>query len=392
MRSAASVRRWYLIHKWTSVICTVFLLMLCITGFPLIFHHEIHDWSDTHKPAEMPAATPRASVDRVASAALALRAGYAIQFVFWDPDKPDEVMVSLAPSVTATRDIHVARFDARTTALLGSGRADDGVMAFIFKLHVDMFAGLPGKLFLGLMGLLFIASLISGIVVYGPFMRKLEFGTVRRKKSLRLRWLDLHNLLGVATVAWMLVVGATGVLNTWADVVIKIWQFEQLGAMVAPYKDLPPLRRDQYGSLQAALQIAQQTTPGMKPSFIAYPGSQLSSQHHYAVFMRGITPLTARLLKPVLVDAQTGTLTASRALPWYVTLLLLSQPLHFGDYGGLPLKLIWAILDLITVTVLGSGLYLWLGRRHRPLGERVAEDNAGSASDDSTIQSFTGRH
>jgi uncharacterized iron-regulated membrane protein len=52
-----------------------------------------------------------------------------------------------------------------------------------------------------------------------------------------------------------------------------------------------------------------------------------------------------------------------RELPWYVTTLLVSQPLHFGDYGGMPLKLIWAVLDGITIVVLGSGLYLWLRRR-----------------------------
>ena len=42
--------------------------------------------------------------------------------------------------------------------------------------------------------------------------------------------------------------------------------------------------------------------------------------------------------------------------------LSLSQPLHFGDYGGLPLKILWALLDLITIVVLASGIYLWLGK------------------------------
>ena len=50
-------------------------------------------------------------------------------------------------------------------------------------------------------------------------------------------------------------------------------------------------------------------------------------------------------------------------MPWYLTALELSRPLHFGDYGGLPLKIIWAVLDLITIVVLVSGLYLWLARR-----------------------------
>jgi len=76
--------------------------------------------------------------------------------------------------------------------------------------------------------------------------------------------------------------------------------------------------------------------------------------------MRGNEPLTSKLLKPVLVDARTTQVTASPALPWYLTALLVSQPLHFGDYGGMPMKILWALLDIATIVVLGSGLYLWL--------------------------------
>jgi len=111
----------------------------------------------------------------------------------------------------------------------------------------------------------------------------------------------------------------------------------------------------------------------MTPAFVAYPQSAFSSQHHYAVFMRGETPLTARLMKPVLVDASSGKFTDARDMPWYVTALQLSQPLHFGDYGGTPLKIIWAVLDAITIIVLASGLYLWSARRKQPLEQRLAD-------------------
>ena len=50
-------------------------------------------------------------------------------------------------------------------------------------------------------------------------------------------------------------------------------------------------------------------------------------------------------------------------MPWYLRALEVSRPLHFGDYGGWPLKIIWALFDLVTIVVLGSGLYLWLSRR-----------------------------
>ncbi len=77
-----------------------------------------------------------------------------------------------------------------------------------------------------------------------------------------------------------------------------------------------------------------------------FPGHGLSSARAtISVFMRGDTPLTSRLLTPVLIDAGDGTFTdGANAL--VRTTLLVSQPLHFGDYGGMPFKIIWAILDV----------------------------------------------
>jgi uncharacterized iron-regulated membrane protein len=75
----------------------------------------------------------------------------------------------------------------------------------------------------------------------------------------------------------------------------------------------------------------------------------------------------------VLIDSVTAEIVDVRAPPWYLSVLLLSQPLHFGDYGGMPLKIIWALLDIVTIVVLGSGLYLWLSRRRSPVGAQLAE-------------------
>jgi len=370
---ARTIRIWHAVHKWTSLVCTAFLLLLCVTGLPLIFHHEIeHLLGDAVEPPAMPAGTPHAPLDRVVAAGMARYPAEFIQFVFWDRDEPDLVFLSLAQARDANPENNrILVFDARTAELLDEPNLQEGFMYVMFKLHVDLFAGLPGKLFLGFMGLLFVVAIVSGVVVYGPFMRKLDFGTVRKARATRLKWLDLHNLLGIVTISWALVVGGTGVINTWVDLVLQYWRFDQLAAMVAPYRDKPPLA--ELGSLDGAVATAREAAPGMTPSFIALPGSLFSSNHHYAVFMRGETPLTARLLKPALIDAGTGTLTDSRDLPWYVTALLVSQPLHFGDYGGMPMKIIWAALDLITIIVLGSGLYLWMARRRTSIEARLAE-------------------
>ena len=39
-------------------------------------------------------------------------------------------------------------------------------------------------------------------------------------------------LLGIVTLVWALVVGATGMINTWADLLIKYWQHDQLTALL----------------------------------------------------------------------------------------------------------------------------------------------------------------
>ncbi|MDM0014442.1 PepSY domain-containing protein [Variovorax sp. J22P168] len=359
--TSRGIQAWAWVHKWTSLISTVFMLLLCITGLPLIFHHEIGHLLGTEVEApKMPADTPRASLDRVLEVARAKHPDRVVQFVSQAEDDDAMWFVTLTPTPDPTDDFKSVVVDARTAEVLGQPRFDEGFMYVMFKLHVDLFAGLPGKLFLGFMGLLLLIAIVSGVVLYAPFMRKLEFGTVRRERRPRVKWLDLHNLLGIVTLVWLFTVGATGMINTWADLLIKYWQYDKLTVLMAPYKGQPVVPAAERGSVQKSLDVALAHAPHMKPSFIAFPGTAFSSPHHNAVFLRGNEPLTSRLLQPVLVDAKTNELTAAPALPWYLTGLLLSQPLHFGDYGGMPMQILWALLDIATIIVLGSGLYLWI--------------------------------
>jgi len=364
MAGARALRGWTWLHKWTSLVCTAFMLLLCVTGLPLIFHHEIdHLLGDEVEPAQMAPDAPRVTIDRVMSAARALYPDRIVQFVSQPPDDDRQWSVTLTPTPAPTEDFKSITVDARTGDVLADVKFDSGIMFVLFKLHVDLFAGLAGKLFLGLMGLLLVVSIVSGVVLYAPFMRKLDFGTVRRDRSPRIRWLDLHNLLGIVTLVWLLVVGATGVINTWAELLVQYWQHDVLSALVAPYKDQPALRQEQRAPVQATFDAALASSPGTRIAFVALPGTSFSSPHHNTFYLRGATPLTSRLLLPVMVDAKTAKVTAAPAVPWYLTALLLSQPLHFGDYGGWPMKVLWCLLDVATIVVLASGVYLWFKRK-----------------------------
>ncbi len=357
MLTNPTLKSWTRIHKWTSLVCTVFILLLCLTGLPLIFADEI-DHALGHRVVApvLPEPAGNVAVDTVINAARALRPNDAVQFLSADSHAPDLWFVSMGVGAETTASY---TFDARTGALLSEYPLNQGFMNILLRLHVDLFAGTPGTLFLGLMGTLLLISLVSGVVLYAPFMRKLAFGTVRYGQSSRLVWLDWHNLTGIATLAWLFVVGLTGVINSLAEPILDQWQAGELADMLAPYQDQPVL------PLQASVEqvLAAAAMPNKSLSFLAFPGSPFAGQNHFIAYLQGKTPLTSQLLTPVLIDAQTGMAVDSRDLPPQVTALLISKPLHFGDYGGLPLKIIWALLDVLAIVVLYSGLVLWLKKR-----------------------------
>ncbi|WP_428264831.1 PepSY-associated TM helix domain-containing protein [Haliangium sp.] len=356
-----SVKAWFLVHKWTSLVCTPFLLLLCLTGLPLIFSHEIDHLLGRSVAAPSGEVTGGpVSLDHILSEAQARSPEGVVQFVVRDPDQPDLIFVRLGESIDAAEALAFYTYDVRTGAFLHEYPLREGVMNVILRLHVDLFAGLPGTLLLGVMGLLLVASIVSGVVLYGPYMRKLAFGTVRRRRSVRIRWLDLHNLLGVVTLVWLLAVGATGVVNTLAIPIFGHWQATELAAMIAPHRQPAPTEP---GSAERALAAARAEAPDLQMSFMAFPGNGFAGPHHYVAYMQGTTPWTSKLLTPLLIDGRSGEVVARRDLPWYVSALLVSQPLHFGDYGGVPLKLLWALLDLLSIVVLASGTYLWWKRR-----------------------------
>jgi uncharacterized iron-regulated membrane protein len=374
--TARRLRRWSWIHKWSSLICTIFALLLCLTGLPLIFHEELGP-----NPAIDEVAEPgvRASVDKMIAEALAERPGEVVPYLFYDRDKP-MVKVPTAASMTSAPDTFFYRvFDIRTGKALSVDQPNEGFLYIMLRLHTDLFAGIKGMLFLGGMGLLLTLSIVSGMVLYGPFARRLRFGEIRKRHSNRLRWLDLHNLLGIISLAWFGVVTLTGVINTLAGPIELMWQSNQLLEMAAQNRG--QAQSDRKAPVDLVLANIRAAVPGMTVTTLAFPGSPFSTPTHYAAFLTGDTPLTSRILKPAIIDAASGEVVAVRDMPWYATALFVSQPLHFGDYGGLPLKIIWAILDIVTIIILISGLYLWLanwrsGRVRREAPETISAEAA----------------
>lgn len=353
-----TLKRWTRVHSWSSIICTAFMLILCVTGLPLVFHDEIEALGTTDRVESWDEAEV-GSLREATDAALALQQGNVPIYLSFDEDRP-VVNITGGPVADALEADMVFQPIDRRTLGPAEGAEEGGFMDVLLQIHTDLYLGQWGMYFLGAMGVLFVVAVISGIVVYSPFARRAGFANVRHEKKARTRWLDWHNMIGGTTLAWALVVGLTGTVNTLSDPITAWWRSDALATLTrGDGKAIQPYNPE---TLDRGLQNAMARVPGMRPQFIAFPGAAFSSRDHYAVFLQGNTPLTKKLLTPVMIDARTGAVDGVAPMPWYMKGLLLSQPLHFGDYGGLAMKLLWALLDIVTIIVLGSGLYLYAKR------------------------------
>ncbi len=281
------LRAWDEVHRWSSLICTLFLLLLCLTGLLLIFKPEIDRLTQERVTADaVPIDTPLIALDRVIETARLRHPHKVPLFASQERRDPQIWYVTMATSPRAADLVQVA-VDARTSRLVGEPRiGDDGFMGIVESLHVDLFVGLKGKLFLGFMGLLCIISLVSGVALYAPFLRGRQFGAVRRDRGTRPRWLDIHNLIGIVTLTWAGVVGFTGVINTGSDLLLDTWRGQTLAHMGNHAAETKDIGTRASATLESVITAARDRLPDDTVAFIAFPGSSFTNGWNYGVYMR----------------------------------------------------------------------------------------------------------
>lgn len=357
------IHYWYMIHRWTSLVCAGFALLLCLTGLPLIFKAEIEASNASNQPLENVVDTPFVSLDRLTKASLTLYPGQNMAYISLDEE--DQLAYVGITSVD-TKEDHWIKFDAHTAQVLEQSKLPENNLTFIdlmSGLHRNMLMGERGHWFLGFMCLVFMVALVSGVVIYSPFMKTLPFGTLRLDIPRR-AWLDWHKLIGMVTLVWAATLSLTGMLFVVYEPLENLWKNATFPAILASYQGQP--LPTQLSSLQLAVDTVETALPGQRVSSITYPNEITSSPYHYLIWTKGTTPLTAYLQTPTLIDAATGELTATFPLPWYMKVLSFAGPLHYGNHKGLPLKFLWALLDLLTIGMLISGIYAWVLKGRKP--------------------------
>lgn len=376
--SPSFTRKLLAVHRWCSLVVSVNFVVLALTGLVLVFHDEIDAALGVVPVTEQANPAEQISVARAVEIATASMPGTTPLYVFRQPDEsPSAVYVGFGEGEERMQATKIAIVDRRTGELLPEVDFENTFSTIVLKIHAELFLGPFGRLLVGLVGLCVLVSLGTGFVVYGPTMRRFRFGMLRSDRSLRTLLADVHKLLGAATFGWNLVVAATGFLLCYSSLLLQLFAATEIAAMAKPYAGTPVVT--DYATIDRAIVGAERAQAHRTWTTIALPGSALSTPRHYGVLLRGDSGLEEHMFGLVVVDAVDPTQVVPKAFPWYLKAVLVSEPLHFGNYGKLPLKIVWSVFTVITLGLSITGVWVFFaGRRRRaesgdasPAGQRM---------------------
>jgi uncharacterized iron-regulated membrane protein len=226
------------------------------------------------------------------------------------------------------------------------------VQRFLRNLHMNMNLNTVGIYLVTVFGFVLLASLVTGLTAYKRFWR----GFLRRPRTGESRRLmgDLHRLTGVWSIWFVALIGATGVWYLVEDAVDYRWERK------AP--EVPPGPGTRMIRIDEAVRRVEQAWPDFRIRYINLPSS-LSSSITFGG--QGSALLVRHRGNLVYVHPVTGDVLRIKDaahVPAIERWIDTSDPLHFGDFGGLATKLLWFLFGCGLSFLSFSGFWLMLRR------------------------------
>lgn len=328
------VRQFYAWHKWTGLIVGLFLLIINLSGAIAVFKNDL-DRLLTPAKVVRPG-TAKASLDTVLENAKRAHAGTRIIGIVM-PDHPDAAYVIDAVSEKRQRIEIFA--DPYTGSITGS-RQGEHFANVLRQLHLRFyFFGFWGRVVVGVLGVVFLVSTITGLLIYwrfmrGVFSRGMHFWQIR--KGFQLSTSDWHKLVGIGAVVFNLILAFTGAflgLENLTRYTPRVQEALQprprtLVRTNAIRKSGAPRFK---AGVDQSIRAAESAVPGFHANTINFPGGDYTLIYgkrsgSFARDRASFVVVNAAGEVVESFDQSRGT-TTSR-------LYNLIEPLHYGSFGG----------------------------------------------------------
>lgn len=368
-----TLRSYLAVHTWAGILSSLMLFVAFYAGALTMFEPEITQWVQPPAPA-------RADASQDADA-------LAAAFFAAHPEPPPRATLMLAGPGQAAPHIRYLDRGRRQQVeldLAGTLRPLPGSLEagdFVDRLHRK--GGLPLPLepsepIIGVVSLVYALALVSGVVVLLPSLVK-DLFVLRIGRNLKRMWLDLHNLLGIASLPFHVVMALSAAvfcLHDWIYAAQNAWIYPQglkaVSTQATPRRPPTPGAPAQWLPPSQLLARLAHAAPGFQPASLEYRGVgtpkaivhvagsddrhfKRSPRHGYAL----LDPASGQLIESTYLPGQQASGWAAALVSFFA--------LHFGSYGGEPLRVLYAVLGVLGALLFYTGNVLWIESRTKPL-------------------------
>lgn len=364
MPSQRTLNRLLTLHSWAGVVTGLLLFIVCFSGAVVVFKHEIDLWANPSL-AQLPRAQPPAPLDTVLARLQARYAGATVEALAL-PDAVNPAYFAFireAGAPAAQRTKIALRGDSGAVI----GPVDSQLGQYLRMLHVFLFFG--PRWIVGFLGVAMLVLIGTGIVIHRKILA--ELFTQRWGRSFRVVMSDLHKSAGIWGLGFHMLIAVTGAWLGLAPLFEQGWSYVAARAAApAPGTAGPgqpgPVPAAPMPSLDALHTAARQAVPGFDVAYVSL--RRWGTAQAEAGFTGGLEGHLASTAS-VEFDAATGRIRRMhdpRTAGFWSQVNALMEPLHFGDFGGLPLKWLYFFLGLTPAFLSITGTLIWLdGRQQR---------------------------
>ena len=376
-QSTALRRVLFQVHLWTGIAAGFYLFIIGLTGSVVVFRQELQRraYPEFFTPAR-PSGQNAAPAVVVAS----LRAAYPdyrVSGIDWPTYRRDTFLAY----VSRGSEFRTVFASPATGEVVGELPYD--WIRWLQDLHFDLLAGRTGRTVNGIGAICLLVMCLTGLVVWWPGLPRWHTGlrVDFRRGWKRVTW-ELHGAAGFWTVAVLLVWALTGIYFAFPQPFrAAIDALSPLTVARVPQSQLPR------GVLADALTPddfvarARRYVPDARIARIVLPGSERAP---FTVVLARGTHGDADTSDEVTLDFDQhgGALLRARDNRYRSagdTVMAWITPLHFGSFGGMPMKIAWALAGLALPLLFASGLVMWWNRVAAPRRAAAAPEEARPA-------------
>lgn len=364
-RSKTINQKLWGIHNWVGLYAGVVIAVLSVTGVLALFKVEIDEavnagYFKISQPDE-----PANFHPHVKQLIDSLKSEYGtsnLAYVRPTLDKSKNWIISFGSrgkNILQQRQNQIF-FNPYTARVVGIRDYAKSFGLYIRSLHVRLFTGLVGQIWVGFGGLALLISTVTGILIYGGFMKSQFFGAIR-SRNLKLKSADYHKMIGMTTLLFNLMIAITG---TWLGLQVFLQPALQIKSPERYKRIEKPISKEEDTAYEIDYIQAFETSRALFPDLI--PGEMVHSRDgSRTITIVGDVPKTAYQdkINYIVLDKKDYSELARydiREESLGDKVYYAQEGLHFGNFGGTWVKLIYSFFGITSgvLSILGFVLYL----------------------------------